>query len=55
MQPVRVKTEEDGDVPTNFEVVAKRMAGELRVSVLWDRSHKYFPGLRTVVQFKLVG
>ena len=38
-----------------FDVIAKRMQGELRVSVLWDRSHKYFPGLRTVVQFKLFG
>jgi hypothetical protein len=43
----------DGD--GGFEVIAMRMAGELRVSVLWDRSHKYFPGLRTVVQFQLVG
>lgn len=43
------------DVPTNFEVVAKCMVGELKISVLWDRSHRYFPGLRTVVQFSLVG
>ena len=43
------------DVITNFDVAVKRMAGELKVSILWDRSHKYFPGLRTVVQFKLVG
>lgn len=38
-----------------FDVIAKRMQGELRVSVLWDRSHNYFPGLRTIVRFKLVG
>ncbi|GJE90231.1 hypothetical protein PsYK624_063590 [Phanerochaete sordida] len=38
-----------------FDVIAKHMQGELRVSVLWDRSHKYFPGLRTIVQFKLFG
>ncbi|KIP09113.1 hypothetical protein PHLGIDRAFT_18730 [Phlebiopsis gigantea 11061_1 CR5-6] len=43
------------DVVANFDVVVKRMAGELKVSILWDRSHKYFPGLRTVVQFRLVG
>lgn len=33
----------------------KRMSGELDVSVLWDRSHKYFPGMRTIIQFRLVG
>lgn len=43
------------DVPTNFDVIAKCMAGELKVSILWDRSHRYFPGLRTIVQLNLVG
>ena len=43
------------DALTSFNVAVKRMAGELKVSILWDRSHKYFPGLRTVVQFNLVG
>ncbi|PSS35571.1 hypothetical protein PHLCEN_2v1482 [Hermanssonia centrifuga] len=37
------------------ELAVKRMLGELEVSVLWDRSHRLFPGLRTIVRFRLVG
>lgn len=35
--------------------VIKRMSGELQVIISWDCRHRYFPGLRTVVRFKLVG
>jgi hypothetical protein len=52
---MKVKRETDIDIPMNFEVISKCMVGELRISILWDRSHRYFPGLRTVVQFKLIG
>lgn len=43
------------DASAHFDVIAKRMVGELTVSVLWDRSHRYFPGLRTIIHFSLVG
>ena len=31
------------------------MAGELKVCVAWDRRHKFFPGQRIIVRFRLVG
>lgn len=37
------------------DVAVKRMEGELEVSVTWDRTHKFFPGLRTTVRFRMVG
>ncbi|CAL1705879.1 unnamed protein product [Somion occarium] len=37
------------------DLVVKRMVGELRIYVSWDRRHRYLPGLRTVVRFRLVG
>ncbi|KAJ7623538.1 hypothetical protein FB45DRAFT_925943 [Roridomyces roridus] len=33
----------------------KNMQGELEIAVLPDNSHKYFPGERTIVRFRLVG
>lgn len=36
-------------------VLIKRMRGELQLVVSWDRSHIYFPGLRTVVNFYFIG
>ncbi|TCD61512.1 hypothetical protein EIP91_008309 [Steccherinum ochraceum] len=33
----------------------RRLAGELIVSMSWDRRHRFFPGLRTVVRFCMVG
>ena len=42
----------DGQV---FDVLVKRMIGELSVSVLCDRSHRLFPGLKTKVLFTLTG
>ncbi|KAI8971038.1 hypothetical protein BD414DRAFT_518212 [Trametes punicea] len=32
-----------------------KMVGELQVCVAWDRRHKYFPGQRILVRFRLVG
>ena len=42
----------DQDTPVEAGV---RMAGELRVGVAWDRRHRFFPGQRVLVRFKLVG
>lgn len=33
----------------------KSMQGELEIAVLPDQSHKYFPGEKTIVRFRLVG
>jgi hypothetical protein len=33
----------------------KSMQGELEIAVLPDDSHKYFPGEKTIVRFRLVG
>ncbi|OSD02300.1 hypothetical protein PYCCODRAFT_1477852 [Trametes coccinea BRFM310] len=32
-----------------------KMVGELQICVAWDRRHKYFPGQRILVRFRLVG
>ncbi|KAI9068561.1 hypothetical protein FKP32DRAFT_1683307 [Trametes sanguinea] len=32
-----------------------KMMGELQICVAWDRRHKYFPGQRILVRFRLVG
>lgn len=37
------------------QTVMRRLTCELDVCISWDRRHKFFPGLRTVVQFRLVG
>ena len=37
------------------DVATKQMAGELEVSVLWDHSHRYLSGMRTIVRFRMVG
>ncbi|KAI0338203.1 hypothetical protein BDW22DRAFT_798403 [Trametopsis cervina] len=37
------------------QALLRRMAGELNISLSWDRSHLYFPGMRTAVRFCLVG
>ncbi|KAH8077502.1 hypothetical protein BXZ70DRAFT_698222 [Cristinia sonorae] len=36
-------------------VVMRNLYGDLEVALCWDRRHKFFPGLRTVIKFKLVG
>jgi hypothetical protein len=33
----------------------KSMQGELEIAVVPDESHKYFPGQKTIVRFRLVG
>ncbi|KAF8165234.1 hypothetical protein B0H34DRAFT_229740 [Crassisporium funariophilum] len=33
----------------------KNMQGELEIAVLADHSHRYFPGQRTIVRFRLIG
>ena len=42
----------DQDAPVE---VRAQMAGELRVGVAWDRRHRFFPGQRVLIRFKLVG
>ncbi|KAJ3543781.1 hypothetical protein NM688_g5820 [Phlebia brevispora] len=37
------------------DMAVKRMSGELEVSVTWDRTHRFFPGLRTMITFRMVG
>ncbi|KZT74330.1 hypothetical protein DAEQUDRAFT_188533 [Daedalea quercina L-15889] len=36
------------------QVLARRMMGELEVNVAWDRRHKYFPGQRIQIRFRLL-
>ena len=31
------------------------MAGELHICVAWDRRHKFFPGQRVMLRFRLIG
>ncbi|KAH9884206.1 hypothetical protein C8Q73DRAFT_363159 [Cubamyces lactineus] len=35
--------------------LAVKMVGELQICVAWDRRHKFFPGQRILVRFRLVG
>ncbi|KAI0075630.1 hypothetical protein K474DRAFT_1760781 [Panus rudis PR-1116 ss-1] len=37
------------------QAIIKRMQGDLNILLSWDRRHRFFPGLRTVVRFQLVG
>ncbi|TFY58412.1 hypothetical protein EVJ58_g6430 [Rhodofomes roseus] len=39
---------------TPAPVLVRRMAGELEIDVSWDRRHKYFPGQRIQIRFKLL-
>ena len=34
---------------------SKTMQGELEISVLVDKSHRFIPGQRTILRFRLVG
>ncbi|KAL6299199.1 hypothetical protein BKA93DRAFT_614084 [Sparassis latifolia] len=45
-----------GAGPTEMSgLLVKRMVGEAEIAVSWDRTHKFFPGQRIVVRFRLVG
>ncbi|KAI0324558.1 hypothetical protein GY45DRAFT_1313619 [Cubamyces sp. BRFM 1775] len=35
--------------------LAVKMVGELQICVAWDRRHRFFPGQRILVRFRLVG
>jgi len=35
--------------------IMRTMAGELDISVAWDRRHKYLPGRKVAVHFSLIG
>ncbi|KAF7309459.1 hypothetical protein MIND_00316700 [Mycena indigotica] len=45
------------DVPVSRHLTSppKTMQGELEVAILPDDSHKYFPGEKTIIRFRLVG
>ncbi|KZT12509.1 uncharacterized protein LAESUDRAFT_753584 [Laetiporus sulphureus 93-53] len=36
-------------------LLVRRMAGEMEVHIAWDRRHKYFPGQKIALHFKLLG
>ena len=48
-----------GEEPTPTLAAAaaysKTMQGELEISVLADKSHRFIPGQRTILRFRLVG
>lgn len=46
---------EHAGIDPRSDMAVKRMSGELEVSVTWDRTHRFLPGLRTVVCFRMVG
>ncbi|KAI0357189.1 hypothetical protein OH77DRAFT_1451441 [Trametes cingulata] len=37
------------------DTLTVRMVGELQICVAWDRRHRFFPGQRILVRFRLVG
>ena len=41
--------------PTPAAAYSKTMQGELEISVLADKSHRFIPGQRTILRFRLVG
>ena len=59
-KPVDVQPEPGGggEEPTHTPAAAaysKTMQGELEISVLADKSHRFIPGQRTILRFRLVG
>ena len=56
-KPVDVQPEPGrggGEEPTPAPY-SKTMQGELEISVLADKSHRFIPGQRTILRFRLVG
>ncbi|RPD53591.1 hypothetical protein L226DRAFT_509944 [Lentinus tigrinus ALCF2SS1-7] len=52
------KVEKDGPPPPEPKksaAVEVTMTGDLDIGVAWDRRHKYFPGQRIMVRFRLLG
>ena len=56
-KPVDVQPEPGGggEEPTPTAAYSKTMQGELEISVLADKSHRFIPGQRTILRFRLVG
>ena len=59
-KPVDVRPEPAGggeeSTPTPAAAAySKTMQGELEISVLADKSHRFIPGQRTILRFRLVG
>ena len=55
-QPLNKSEEADGHL--NFsclQSIVAQMVGDLKLSVSWDRSHIYFPGIRYQIQLHLLG
>ncbi|KAI0764264.1 hypothetical protein BD413DRAFT_197250 [Trametes elegans] len=55
--PTEKATSDAGDKPNGdaSQTLTVRMVGELQIYVAWDRRHKFFPGQRILVRFRLVG
>lgn len=45
-------TQEAPATPVNSPLV-RRLVGEMEIAVAWDRRHKYFPGQKIAVRFRL--
>ncbi|KAH9850445.1 hypothetical protein C2E23DRAFT_835112 [Lenzites betulinus] len=43
------------DNAASDDMFSVKMVGELQIWVAWDRRHRYFPGQRIMVRFRLVG
>ena len=54
VQPESGREEEPTLTPTPA-AYSKTMQGELEISVLADKSHRFIPGQRTILRFRLVG
>ena len=54
-KPVDVQPEPGGGGGEPTPAYSKTMQGELEISVLADKSHRFIPGQRTILRFRLVG
>lgn len=58
VQPLEGKAavgENDAEKATHCPGIVTSMSCELQVAVMWDRSHPYFPGMRTIIRFRMIG
>ena len=49
MQPVKQ------DDTVSVATFSKTMQGELEIAVIPDRSHRFLPGQKTIIRFRLMG
>ncbi len=43
------------ETASETKVIVRWLNGNIEIRVAWDRSHRYFPGVRTTVRFSLIG